>query len=240
MALCLLLTLLPFAASAAMNWRQDTEGQRVLKFYIDKVNDNLLTLKEQEVNSLFECYRSFAVMGITDLPDAEIPEEVEITVNLFGTSINKITVRVSNPERFPAIAASFLQAAAPGSQLEDQLRVPKERLAEVKKDPEHSFEDEVTDLNGTTVYAYYAYFPDQYHDKVNWMQLTLVFPLEGYESEGETGITTGVTVTKGPDTYSGNNEDYDGYFSEDKYSHLDVYIRATPEPDSAAAEELAK
>lgn len=238
LALLTVLLLIPALATAGMNWKQETGGQRILKYYIDKVNENLLSLNEQPVNSLFECYRSFAVMGITDLADAEIPEEVEITAQLFGTSINSIVVRVGNPSRFAPIAASFLQAAAPETALKDQFAITTEKAKLFLQTPDDSFEEEVTELNGTSVYSYYAYYPDQYHDGVNWMQMTLVFPIEGYEPEEGSNITEGVVVTKGPDTYSGNNEDYEGYFSEDKFSHLEVFVQATPEPDSAAAEEL--
>jgi hypothetical protein len=66
------------------------------------------------------------------------------------------------------------------------------------------------------------------------MQMTIIFPLAGYW-EG-TGVIDGETPTKGPDTYSGNDAEYDGYFPKDDYQHYEVFVTATPEPDSPAGE----
>ena len=49
-------------------------------------------------------------------------------------------------------------------------------------------------------------------------------------------MVDGETPTKGPDTYSGNDAEYDGYFSKDDYQHYEVFVTATPEPDSPAGE----
>jgi hypothetical protein len=100
--------------------------------------------------------------------------------------------------------------------------------------PETSFEDQVEDLNGTVPYIYYAYYPNQYHDGVSWLQMTIVFPLEGYWDGRET--VTGSEVTRGPDNYSDHSEDYEGYDSDDDYTHYEIFSTPTPEPDSAAAE----
>ena len=216
-------------------WPEDTEGQRMLKAYAETANRFLIEQGEPGINSLFEAYSGFEVFGITDLPDAEVPESVEITAQLFPNSLNSLQVRVSDFARFPRIAAAFIQALTPETMTrEEALSVPTQRMQKAAKAPENSFEDQVEVLNGTVPYIYYAYYPDQYHDGVNWLQMTIVFPLEGYW-DGY-GLLSGAEVTKGPDTYSNHAEDYEGYDSDDDFVHYEVFMSPTPEPDSAAAE----
>ena len=83
-------------------------------------------------------------------------------------------------------------------------------------------------------YVYYAYYPNQYSDGVDWIQMTIIFPLSGYWDG--IGIGKGETATKGPDTYSGADQGYEGYFSRDDYSHYEYFTTPTPEPDSAAGD----
>lgn len=228
------------SAMAEIIWPKETEGQRFLGELVQRLNENLNAAGEQSVNTLFAAYRASADFGITDQPDAEIPEGIEFHAELFNTSINQIVLRVNDPDRFVTVAGCLLKASSPDLYEEDDpFSVPKKKVATTRKDPNDSFQETVTDLNGTSIYSYYAYFPNQYRDGVNWFQLTLVFPLEGYMDE--TGrIVNQSEATRAPDTYSGNNEDYDGYFSTDDYSHLDVFPQPTPEPDSAAAEQMGK
>ena len=68
--------------------------------------------------------------------------------------------------------------------------------------------------------------------------MTVIFPLEG--TWDGSGVLTAVTATRGPDTWSGNDPGYEGYESQDDYTHLEVFATATPEPESAAAEELQR
>ena len=161
---------------------------------------------------------------------------MEITARLFQDSINSLEVRVSDPARFPRIAASFIQALTPekGTR-EEALAAPTQRMQRAVKSPESSFEDQVETLNGTVPYIYYAYYPNQYHDGVNWLQMTIVFPMAGYWDGS--GLLTGSEVTRGPDTYSDHASDYDGYWSDDDYVHYEIFVSPTPEPDSAAAEQ---
>ena len=227
--------LLPGTGSASIAWKQNTAGQKLLKEYITNVNTFLVDRGEQEINTCFEMYNQLAVLGITSSPRAETPEDVEITVKLTYDSINSVELRVSEAERFPVIAAAFLKALYPDTMTwEEAKKTPDERTKKALSNPENSFEDEVEELNGTSPRTYYAYYPDQYHDGVSWMQMTIIFPLAGYW-EG-TGVIDGATPTKGPDTYSGNDAEYDGYFSEDDYRHYEVFMTATPEPDSPAGE----
>lgn len=227
---------LPAAGCASIAWRENTPAHKLLKDYIGHVNAFLVEEGELEVNTGFEMYDQLAVLGITSAPNAETPEGVEVTVKLTYDSISSVEVRVNEPERFPAIAAAFLRALYPDTMTaEEAKRVPLERTARARANPENSFEDEVEELNGTRPRMYYAYYPNQYHDGVNWMQMTIIFPLAGYW-EG-TGVADGETPTKGPDTYSGNDREYDGYFSRDDYSHYEYFTTPTPEPDSPAGEE---
>lgn len=235
LAVLLALALLPGSGLASLRWQEKTPAQKQLKNYITKVNEILSDHGETEVNTLFELYEKVAELGITAAPDAEIPEGVEITVYLYYDSINRLQLRVNEPARFPAIAAAFLQGVDPSSPWAQVLKIPSEKAQKAASGPANSFEDEVEELNGTAPRAYYAYYPDQYHDGNNWIQLTIVFPLAEYMDDGAQ-VITGETATKAPDTYSGNDAEYEGYFSGDDYKHLEVFTTPTPEPDSAAAE----
>ena len=90
-------------------------------------------------------------------------------------------------------------------------------------------------LNGTDFREFYAYYPNQYRDGVNWMQLLIIFPLNGYWNE-ETGIVDNEAGPKTQDRDSDQDAEYDGYYSTDDYEHLRIFTTPTPEPDSAAAE----
>jgi hypothetical protein len=224
------------SAGAEIAWPENTGGQRMLKAYAETANRFLIEQGEAGINSLFEAYPGLEVFGITDLPGAEVPEQVEITANLFPESINSLQVRVSEPARFPRICAAFLQALSPETTREDALTVPTQRMQRAAKAPENSFEDEVETLNGTEPYVYYAYYPNQYHDGVNWLQMTIVFPLEGSWDGG--GFLTGAQTTPRAENHIDYEPDYEGSnLPPDDYVHYEIFVTATPEPDSAAAEE---
>ncbi len=225
----LMLSLL--SPAGALSWPEKTEGQKILKQYVETANGFLQEQGEMPINSLFEAYPGFEVFGITDLPDAELPESVEITATLFPDGINSLQVRVSYVPRFARIAAAFIRALNPEMTMEEALKTPERRAGKAVDKPENSFEDSIEELNGTVPYIYYAYYPNQYHDGVNWMQMTIVFPMSGYW-DGNSPVN-GETATKGPDTYSDHAEDYEGYYSQDDYVHYDYFTTPTPEPDSA-------
>lgn len=234
--LAALILLLPAAGTASVAWKENTPAQKLLKEYIENVNRFLADQGELEINTCFEMYDSQAVLGITSAPNAETPEGVEVTVRLYYDSINSLQLRVDEAERFPVIAGAFLQALYPDTMTAAQAKsAPEARTRKALSAPENSFEDEVEELNGTTPRMYYAYYPDQYHDGVSWMQMTIIFPLAGYW-EG-VGVIDGATPTKGPDTYSGNDPEYEGYYSVDDYRHYEYFVTPTPEPDSPAGEE---
>ena len=234
-ALLLALLLTVTAGGADPVWKQNTDGQRMLVRYLTKVNEYLLSAGESPINSLFEMYNGTASFGITDQPDAEIPEDVEITALLFPDTVNRLVLRVSDPDRFPRIAGAFLRALEPDRMTaEEAVAVPYSRARKAASAPATSFEDTVEELNGTVPYVYYAYYPDQYHDSVSWLQMTVVFPMAGaWDGDAVFGDET---ATRAPDTYSGHSDDYEGYYSDDDYSHLEIFVTPTPEPDSAAGE----
>ena len=89
-------------------------------------------------------------------------------------------------------------------------------------------------MNGDVPRVYFAYYPNQYRDGVNWLQMTLVFPAAGeWNGESSLGIAEENQGTGLPEDA---DPDYEGYWSKDDYTHLEVFETATPEPDSAAAE----
>lgn len=236
-ALMAAVLLLPAAALAALKWSEETPGLVLLKEYTENVNEILTEAGESPVNTLFSNFPAETVMGITLEDDAEIPDSVEITVELTYESLRILELRVSEIDRFPVIAAAFIKALyGEGMSWEDALRIPKERAKRAAEDPGSSFEEPVEEMNGTIPRTYYAYFPDQYRNGVNWMQMTLVFPMAGsWDGEGLIlGTEDEGIVDRLPEEEA--NPDYDGFFSADDYSHLEVFTTATPEPDSAAAE----
>lgn len=235
--LALLLTQTAGAGGDSIAWRQDTPAQGLLKTYITTANTLLSEQGEAEINSLFELYPQTAVLGITLRNNAEIPEDVEITVRMLYASLSSLQLRVSDVTRFPTIAGCLIRAMNPEKiSWESATDTAKARADKAIRSPANSFEETVDELNGTVPRTYYAYYPNEYHDGVNWIQMTLIFPLEGYDVNGQ--LITADTATPVPDLYSDTDrsEDYDGYYYQDDYSHYDFFVTPTPEPDSAAAE----
>ena len=223
-------------ALADLKWREDSPAMTLLKQYTENVNAILTEHGESPVNSIFSNYPAETVMGITLADNAEIPENVEITVTMYYDSLDVLQLRVNETDRFPVIAAAFIQALyGENMTWEDAKRIPSERAQRAAKEPSSSFEEPVEEMNGTIPRVYYAYFPNQYRDGVNWMQMTLVFPMAG-AWDGE-GLILG-TMSEG--AYLPEDEEYDpdyeGFYSKDDYTHLEMFTTPTPEPDSAAAE----
>lgn len=223
------LLLLPVAALGDMIWPEPlTPGQQNLKSYVERVNQNQSQQNRGWVNSIFECYSTFAVLGMTTLDMAEIPEGVELSFTLENDSLDTLQLRVNDPTRFAALAASCIQAASPTAiTLEEALKDPTAYADKAIKNPANSFEDEIIDLNGMTPRVYYAYYPNQYKDGVNWLQMTLIFPLPGADDAA-------VFTTETPPPLDQDAEhpvyDYDGG------THFEIFTTATPEPDSPAME----
>lgn len=240
-ALLCVLMLLPALALAELPWPADaTQGQLLLQGYVNRVNENLTQLGRGTVNSLFECYPGFAVLGVTASEGADSPEGVELTFTLYQDRINILQLRVNQPEQFAALAGSCIQACSPTvTTLEDAQTEPAAYAAKAQAEPGNSFEEEVVELNGPAPRVYYAYYPNQYQDGVSWLQMTLVFPQE------QSGDVAVVSVTDDPSVsgtiyYTDENGDVIGYdgVPYDGGLHLEVFVTATPEPDSAAGDEM--
>ena len=235
--LLLTVLLLSFStAFAGIVWPEETTGQKVLKNYIERVNEYLIQQGETPVNSIFEIYHLLAVFGITLSDDASIPEDVEITVRLSDDTLDSLELIVRDINRFPAIASSFLLALFPenSTAAENAAKVPAEKAQQAARNPDTSFGEKVYEGKGNAPRIYYNYYPDQYGSREKWLVMTIIFPhkdsWDGYDV---------LTVTDEEKVYIPDEEigeAYEGYYSEDDYSHYDVFVTPTPEPDSAAAE----
>lgn len=228
LALCLLT-----GALAELPWTTPTTtGQQKLQDYIAQVNANLQSLGSVPINSLFFEGTQQAVLGVTSADNADIPEGVEITISLYSDALNILQLRCSDANQFTNLAGACIQAASANSEtLSDAVKAPGQYAKKAMADPANSFEEEVQELNGTSPRVYYAYYPNQYHDGTNWLQMTLVFPMAGYDEAGVYG-------TPAPDVE--DDEEYEGYNPTDDLTHLEIFTTATPEPDSPAGEENEK
>ena len=82
--------LLPGTGTASIAWKENTPAQKLLKEYIENVNTYLIERGEQEINTRFEMYDQFAVLGITSAPGAE-------------TRIGNSTLSGSGSGRLPSV-----------------------------------------------------------------------------------------------------------------------------------------
>ena len=230
------LLLLPVLALADLKWREDTPAMTLLKQYTESMNQLLLEHGEYPVNSIFSNYQSETVFGITSEDNAEIPETVEITVRMYYDALDNLQLRVSETGRFPVLAAAAIKALyGDGMSWEDAIRIPTERAKKALNNPTSSFEEPVEEMNGTIPRVYYAYEPNPYHNGISWIQLTLIFPMAGaWDGEGLILGTQEEGVYIAPEDEA--DPDYEGFFSTDDYTHLEMFATPTPEPDSAAAE----
>ena len=225
-------------------WDQ-TPAQQMLKNYIPNVNTFLLENEEEAINKVFDQTNFVVELGVTAMDDAVIPEHVTVTIYMHYDSIYYLLLRVDNPDLFRKTAAAFLRALNPKTMTQEEaLKVPSDRAEKAIKNPSVSFEDvefdkysdrETEILNGERPQTYYAYYPNQYQDHVNWMQLMIIFPMSEYW-DAENGVITETEQEGVPYRDEDWSNDYDGYFSKDRYEHYQDYATPTPEPDSAAAE----
>ena len=227
--------LISSTAYAGIDWPEETAGEKILKQYIENVNAYLEQRGESAVNRGFEIYPGFAVLGITLSDDAEIPEDVEITVKMSDDTLDSLELIVRDVPRFSVIASSFLRALFPDNpDSADSVSIPAEKAQQALRNPEIPFGEDVSTDKGDTFRIYYNYYPNRYNSGQNWLVMTIVFPhraLWDYSSI--------LTVTEEEKVYIPDEEigeAYEGYYSDDDYSHFDVYVTPTPEPDSAAAE----
>lgn len=233
LAALVLALMLPLCASAAPAWPDQTAGQVRLREYINRVNMNLQSLGQAPVDALYECYPSFASLGVSNPADASIPGSVEMTFALYDSCLNTLQLRVSDASLFSAVAGSCIQAASPTSTtLESAMTDPARYAQRVMKEPGNSFEDAVDPLNGPAPRMYYAYYPDQYSDGVSWLQMTLIFPRGGVTEASASATETPPPSLSG--YYDDNSETGFERYDYDGLTHFEIFTTATPEPDSAA------
>lgn len=239
-ALILCLLMLTSAALAEIAWPATlTSGQAALRHYVESVN---LLLTQEEVGVIdmqYELYSTFASMGMNG---AETPDTVEMYFLLGDEGLHSLTLRICDADQFEQVAAACLHAASPSAiPLSEAARLVSGYADVLRKDqndarlkPEeamtHSFEEDVVDLQGNQPRAYFAYYPNQYGDGKHWLQMTLIFARPGSEGGG----LAAAGITPAP---SSSDEEYEGYFSQDNYTHLEIFATPTPEPDSAAMED---
>lgn len=243
-ALLLALLMLAGSSFAELKLFDRTPAQKMLKTYIGNVNSFLAENGESEFNRIFDQQNTEVEIGIT-YSDDDFEPDVVADIYLRYDSLYYLVLRVNSTERFPAIAAAFLRALNPETMTQaESLKVPTEKAQKAAENPENSFVDHEFDiyaekeqeiLNGEKPQSYYAYYPNQYHNEENWLQLMIIFPMKGYWN-GETGIVGDEAKVKIQDPDEGQDAEYEGYYATDDYEHLRVFTTPTPEPDSAAAE----
>ena len=227
-----------FAERLRLLRNQKGISQQELADYLD-VNKQTISGYERGVrrpageNSL-EIYEKLAVLGITLSDDAEIPEDVEITVMMSNDTLDSLELIVRNIRRFPVIASSFLLALLPENSISDTVRVPSEKSQQAIANPDLSFGEEIDYNKGNAPRIYYNYFPNRYNSGENWLVMTVIFPHKDLWDGSDVLTVKDEEKIYIPDEEIG--EAYEGYYSEDDYSHYDVFVTPTPEPDSAAAE----
>lgn len=253
----LLLLVIILAASAGsglaeLKLREKTPAQKMLKAYMENVNTFLLENGELPINKIFDQATSIVEMGITVTEDTFIPEGVTVTVHLYYDQLWYMLVRVNNENlaRFPQIAGAFVRALNPKTMSQaDAMKTAAAKVQKVYENPKVPFEDyrydkyedrEISILNGERPQTYYAYYPNQYNDEVNWIELMVVFPMAQFW-DAENGVITGSDEVDTQKYVDENGQDIpDSNFANDEsgnYAHVELFATPTPEPDSAAGED---
>lgn len=240
LCLCLVLCLsIALPAQAELALSSGTPAQAQLMDYLTAVNGLLAQQGQRQINSVFMDFPTSVVVGVTQESGAEVPEEVEMTFTLDGNCVNRLELRCSDADAFLYLAAACIQAASPLSDWAEVVRRVQPYVDAVRADATSSFEETVNALQGTAARMYFAYLPNQFQDNVNWLQMTLIFPLSGYQEDALAVQTPApnadVTVSEAEAEADGL---YSGYLSEDSYIHLETSPVVTPEPDSPAGEEI--
>ena len=221
-ALLVLMTMLVCAvawASGDIDWDTPAAGQNLsgnaavemLKDYIRRVNETLVSSGAGKIDPCYELYPTFA----------------------------SLVLRMDNLTNFALIGGALAQQTSPNSiTLDEAVSAVQAYVRKVQESNGNgvveSFEEQPILSQGTQTRLYGAYYPNQYHDNANWMQLTIIFPQPGSVDGGLLlNNDAGPTATPDPD-----GDEISGYFPFDGFqdSHLEVFVTPTPEPDSAAME----
>ena len=227
--LCLLMLT---SASAEIQWPAAmSSGQAALRNYVDTVN---LTLAQQGagvIDMQYELYTAFASLG---MDGADAPETVDMYFQLGDGGLHSLTLRLCDADRFEKVASACLAAASSAISLESARSLVAGYADVMRKDKAsddmtHSFEEPVNELQSDQPRAYFAYYPNQFGDGNSWLQMTLIFARPG--SAVNDSAVAGLTPP--PPT---EDVEYEGFFAQDNFNHLEIFTTPTPEPDSAAME----
>ena len=228
----LLCLLMMTSASAEIQWPAAmTSGQAALRNYVDTVN---LTLAQQGagvIDMQYELYTAFASLG---MDGADAPETVEMYFQLGDGSLHSLTLRLCDADRFEKVASACLAAASSAISLESARSLVAGYADVMRKDKAsddmtHSFEEPVNELQSDQPRAYFAYYPNQFGDGNSWLQMTLIFARPG-SAVNDLAVAG---LTPPPPT---EDVEYEGFFAQDNFNHLEIFTTPTPEPDSAAME----
>ncbi len=164
---------------------------------------------------------------LPDDPFAEYNPPAEISVMLGEEGLHSIQLRMQDANRFANVAAACIHAASPSAiSLEQARTITAAYAGSVLSAPNRSFEEEVNEAQSAQPRAYFAYYPDQFKDERNWLQLTLVFARPG-SADAYVIVPANTPIPEAGDAV---------WLSNDNYTHLEVFASPTPEPDSAAME----
>ena len=228
----LLCLLMMTSASAEIQWPAAmTSGQAALRNYVDTVN---LTLAQQGagvIDMQYELYTAFASLG---MDGADAPETVEMYFQLGDGGLHSLTLRLCDADRFEKVASACFAAASSAISLESARSLVAGYADVMRKDKAsddmtHSFEEPVNELQSDQPRAYFAYYPNQFGDGNSWLQMTLIFARPG-SAVNDLAVAG---LTPPPPT---EDVEYEGFFAQDNFNHLEIFTTPTPEPDSAAME----
>lgn len=225
----LVLALVFSTGCAELSWPTSlTPAQARLQSFVEDVNERLVFQGEKPINRLFELYSGFATLAVTSHDDADVPEDVELSVTMDEETLCVLTLRCSDMTRFVPLAAACIAAVCPSMTWKEASAEPQRYADRIGKAPQDSFADVISTLKGTSVQTYYAYAPNQFSDGVDWTTMTLIFPLEGYEDRG-----VYVTLTPAPNIGPGSDDniEYEGYAINDGLMHFEIITTETPSPE---------
>lgn len=226
---------------AALSAWTDAVAPAAAAEYVARVN-TVLT-QQGSAHQIAPCYEAYETYVSYGLDDADLPLHFSLELLLENGSITSLTLRMDTLSDFSTIGAALLHAASPETISFLDAFTAVDAYAEladslIKSDSVSSFEEKIVLTQGEYTRIYGAFYPNQYHDNANWLQLTVIFPLSG--SSGRLW-TDGMPTSPEEDADTTDNTDSDeisGYFPYDGYNenHLEIFPQPTPEPDSAAME----
>lgn len=242
----LLMLLLPMGSVAVhaedvdMDTVSDTVVPPVVLDYIARVN-TVLT-QQGSTHQFAPCYEAYDTYVSYGLDDAELPLHFSLELLLENGNITSLTLRMDTLSDFSVLGATLVHAASPETIVFSDAFTAVDAYVSlanslITTDSISSFEEQVILTQGEYTRIYGAFYPNQYHDNANWLQLTIVFPLSG--SSGQLWTDGSPTAPEDEETpESTDSDEISGYFPYDGYNenHLEIFPQPTPEPDSAAME----